>query len=245
MFPGAANRFPDKCAADPDGTRALNIAASRRIAHAAHSRSIILIFISTDYVFAGRPGEAPYESDATPDPTNLYGRTKLAGEKAVLDVCGDAGLGIVLRVPVLYGHAETSAESAVNVLVDAVWKACDKDANINMDDWSLRYPTNTEDVARVLVDIATRYLVADEARVAMPKVLQFSSEYRATKFQMCKSFAEILGLPLDGMTGTGEDKSVAVPRPYDTHLSTKVLKELGVDVRTMDFQDWWYASAKH
>lgn len=201
--------------------------------------------MSTDYVFAGRPGEAPYEADATANPTNLYGRTKLAGEKAVLEVCGDAGLGIILRVPVLYGHAETSTESAVNVLVDAVWKACDEDANINMDDWSLRYPTNTEDVARVLVDIATRYLMADEARVAMPKVLQFSSEYRVTKFQMCKIFAEILGLPLDGMTGTGEDKSAAVPRPYDTHLSTKVLEELGLDVRTMDFQDWWYASAKY
>ncbi|KAL8761370.1 MAG: hypothetical protein Q9184_002502 [Pyrenodesmia sp. 2 TL-2023] len=238
----AANRFPDKCDADPDGTRALNIAASRRIALAAQSRSILLIYISTDYVFAGRPGEAPYEAEATPNPTNLYGQTKLAGEKAVLEVCGNMGLGVILRVPVLYGHAETNAESAVNVLIDAVWKACEKDANIMMDDWSLRYPTNTEDVARVLVDIATQYLVADEARLAMPKVLQFSSEYRVTKFQMCRLFAEILGLPLDGMTGTGEDKSAAVSRPYDTHLSTKVLKELGIDVMTMDFQDWWCVS---
>lgn len=239
---GAANRFPDKCDADPDGTRALNIAASRRIALAAQSRSILLIYVSTDYVFAGRPGEAPYEANATPNPTNLYGQTKLAGEKAVLEECGNTGLGVILRVPVLYGHVETNAESAVNGLIDAVWKACEKDANIKMDNWSLRYPTNTEDVARVLVDIATRYLVADEARVAMPKVLQFSSEYRVTKFQMCRLFAEILGLPLDGMIGTGEDKLAAVPRPYDTHLSTKALKELGIDVRTMDFQDWWYAS---
>lgn len=239
---GAANRFPDKCNADPDGTRALNIAAARRVAQAAYSRSTFFVYISTDYVFAGRPGEAPYEADATPNPTNLYGETKLAGEKAVMEVCGDTGLGIVLRVPVLYGHAETNAESAVNVLVDAVWKANEKDANVKMDDWSLRYPTNTEDVARVLVDIATRYLGAREARVSMPRVLQFSSEERFTKFQMCQLFAEILGLPLGGMTTTGEDKKVAVPRPYDTHLSTKALKDLGVDVRTMGFRDWWYVS---
>ncbi|KAL9595968.1 MAG: hypothetical protein Q9219_006128 [cf. Caloplaca sp. 3 TL-2023] len=238
----AANRFPDKCDADPDGTRALNIAAARRVAEAAKSRAIFLIYISTDYVFSGKPGEAPYEVDSTPNPTNLYGQTKLAGEKAVLEVCGDTGLAVVLRVPVLYGHAETSAESAVNVLVDAVWKAQEKDAHVSMDDWSIRYPTNTEDVARVLVDMASKYLLADKARVAMPRVLQFSSEHRSTKFQMCQLFAEILGLPLDGMTGTGEDKKAAVPRPYDTHLSSKTLKELGVEVWTQDFADWWWVT---
>ncbi|KAI4188413.1 MAG: hypothetical protein LQ348_003931 [Seirophora lacunosa] len=238
----AANRFPDKCDADPDGTRALNIAATRRVALAARSRSILLIYISTDYVFAGKPGQAPYEADAAANPTSLYGRTKLAGEKAVLEVCGDSGWGIMLRVPVLYGHAETSAESAINVLMDAVWKASERDAQVSIDDWSIRYPTNTEDVARVLVEVAMRYLVADEARVAMPRILQFSSEDRFTKFQICQLFAEIMGLPLEGLNGTGEDKKV--PRPYDTHLSTKVLKELGVDVRTVDFRDWWYVQVK-
>jgi S-adenosylmethionine synthetase len=52
-------------------------------------------------------------------------------------------------VPVLYGEAESPAESAVNVLMNAVQKAEDKDANIKMDHWAIRYPTNTEDVGRV------------------------------------------------------------------------------------------------
>jgi dTDP-4-dehydrorhamnose reductase len=30
-----------------------------------------------------------------------------------------------------------------------------------------------------------------------------------------------------------------VQRPYDTHLSTKALVDLGIDVRTMDFISWW------
>lgn len=54
-----------------------------------------------------------------------------------------------MRVPVLYGDAETPAESAVNVLMDSVWKAQEEDAKIKMDHWALRYPTNTEDVGRV------------------------------------------------------------------------------------------------
>lgn len=60
---------------------------------------------------------------------------------------GKAGGAVVLRVPVLYGEAETSKESAINVLLDAVWK-CQEEA-VSMDHWSLRYPTNTEDVVRV------------------------------------------------------------------------------------------------
>ena len=153
---GAANRFPDKVDKDPEGTRALNIEATKTLAQLCAERSILLIYISTDYVFPGTQGDAPYEADAVPRPTNLYGQTKLDGEKVVLDEYSRAGLearGVVLRVPVLYGEAETPAESAVNVLMESVWKAqnIEGGAKIKMDHWAIRYPTNTEDVARVCV----------------------------------------------------------------------------------------------
>lgn len=152
FFPGAAQRFPDKVDKDPEGARALNIAASKLLASVTAARDILMIYISTDYVFPGRPGDAPYEADATPGPTNLYGQTKLDGETAVLEEyakAGKEGLGVVLRVPVLYGHAETPSESAVNVLMDSVWKAQTEGTKIKMDHWALRYPTNTEDIGRI------------------------------------------------------------------------------------------------
>jgi hypothetical protein len=62
---------------------------------------------------------------------------------------GTEGLAVVLRVPVLYGSVESNAESAVNVLMDVVMKAAEGDKTVDMDHWALRYPTNTEDVARV------------------------------------------------------------------------------------------------
>lgn len=137
---------------DPEGARALNIQASKSLAKICAERSIMLIYISTDYVFSGKEGESPYTADSMTGPTNLYGQTKLDGEHAVLGeykVAGKEGLGVVLRVPVLYGNAETPAESAVNVLMETVWKAQEDGAKIKMDHWSLRFPTNTEDVARV------------------------------------------------------------------------------------------------
>jgi hypothetical protein len=50
---------------------------------------------------------------------------------------------------VLDGPAERNEESAVNVLMDFVSKAQANGMKIKMDHWALRYPTNTEDVARV------------------------------------------------------------------------------------------------
>ncbi|MCJ1473537.1 hypothetical protein MMC13_002188 [Lambiella insularis] len=239
----AANRFPDKCEANPEAARALNVEATRMLAHSTSSRKILLIYISTDYVFPGRQGDAPYESDAPTNAPNLYGQTKLDGEAATIQENEETKLGVVLRVPVLYGSADSPGQSAVNVLLDKVWKAQEKNAKIEMDDWAQRYPTNTEDVGRVCSDIAAKYIEASAAeRTGLPKILQFSSEDRYTKYEICQLMAEILGLPLDGLVAVkeGSTPGAGVQRPYDTHLSTKALKDLGIPIWTQDFKGWWY-----
>ncbi|KAL7937076.1 hypothetical protein V8C35DRAFT_214868 [Trichoderma chlorosporum] len=239
----AAQRFPDKVDKDPEAARALNIAASKTLASATAARDIFMIYISTDYVFPGRPGDAPYEADATPGPTNLYGQTKLDGEKAVLEeyaVAGKEGLGVALRVPVLYGHAETPSESAVNVLMDSVWKAQTEGTKIKMDHWAIRYPTNTGDVGRVCHDVATKYLDSSD-RKHLPRTLQFSSEDRMTKYEICQHFGDIMGLSIANIEPNteGNDPNASVQRPYDCHLSTRELKNLEIDVSTCDFVSWW------
>lgn len=58
---------------------------------------------------------------------------------------------------------------------------------------------------------------------------------------MCELFAQIMGLPLEGMTANaeGNDPNATVQRPYDCHLSTRALRDLGIDVSTQDFVGWW------
>jgi dTDP-4-dehydrorhamnose reductase len=244
----AAQRFPDKVDKDPEGARALNIAASESLARLAAAQGIFLIYISTDYVFPGTPGDAPYEADATPKAPNLYGQTKLDGERAVLReyaAAGKQGSAVVLRVPVLYGHADSPSDSAVNVLMDALWKSQEEGAKVVMDHWSLRYPTNTEDVGRVCHDIAAKYIETED-RKALPQILQFSSEERMTKYEICQRFGEIMGLPITNIVPNteGNDPNASVQRPYDCHLSTKALKDLGIDVTAMSFTDWWRREAR-
>lgn len=225
--------------------------SSRALAEATIARGIFLIYISTDYVFSGQPGEAPYQTTSPPDPPNIYGQTKLDGEKAVLEVARTAGIKnrvVVLRVPVLYGSCDEPKESAVNVLMSQLWaaqKVQEGEAKIKVDDYALRFPTNTADVARVCRDVTKLYLDPANVTRDLPDILHFSSEDQMTKWEICKTFAEIMGLPLDGMEPfkPDDDPKDNVKRPYDCHLDTSVLKDLGIDVSTWNFRTWWYVAS--
>jgi S-adenosylmethionine synthetase len=75
----------------------------------------------------------------------------------------------------------------------------------------------------------------------LPDILQFSSEDQMTKWQICETFADIMGLPLDNMVPFKPDEQPkdGTVRPYDCHLDTSALKELNIDVSTVDFRTWW------
>lgn len=50
-----------------------------------------------------------------------------------------------------------------------------------------------------------------------------------------------MGASLENMIANteGNDPKSSVQRPFDCHLSTAALRELGVDVNTQDFMGWW------
>jgi dTDP-4-dehydrorhamnose reductase len=79
---------------------AVNGAAASHLAAGCAQIGAAMIQLSTDYVFAGR-AEQPYPEDAAPAPVSAYGRTKLAGEQAVLEQLPDSGY--ILRTAWLYG----------------------------------------------------------------------------------------------------------------------------------------------
>ena len=74
----------DGAEADPDGAARVNEHGSRVVARAARASDADLLAFSTDYVFAGDDARG-YDESATPDPQSVYGRTKLAGERAMHD----------------------------------------------------------------------------------------------------------------------------------------------------------------
>lgn len=79
----AAYTDVNRAESDPDAAYKVNALAADNLAKAALEADALLIHISTDYVFDGE-ASMPYVEDAPTAPCNVYGKSKLAGEEAVI-----------------------------------------------------------------------------------------------------------------------------------------------------------------
>jgi dTDP-4-dehydrorhamnose reductase len=78
----AAYTAVDRAEQERDTAFAVNARAVEQLAHEAKAVGALLIHFSTDYVFDGEK-RAPYAESDAPGPLNVYGESKLAGERAI------------------------------------------------------------------------------------------------------------------------------------------------------------------
>jgi dTDP-4-dehydrorhamnose reductase len=95
----AAYTAVDKAESEPDLAMAINGAAPGVLAEEAKKIGALLVHYSTDYVFDGTK-DTPYAEEDIPNPLNVYGRTKLAGEQAIQAVDGNY---LIFRTSWVYG----------------------------------------------------------------------------------------------------------------------------------------------
>ncbi len=95
----AAYTAVDRAEAEPELARRVNADGPRHLAGAAKDCGARLIHLSTDYVFDGNAC-VPYAPGAATNPLNVYGHTKLAGEKAVLEILPQRS--VILRTAWIY-----------------------------------------------------------------------------------------------------------------------------------------------
>jgi dTDP-4-dehydrorhamnose reductase len=100
----------DGAEADEHGAFRVNAEGPAKLAGACAEAGTLLVQVSTDYVFAGDACE-PYPADAPVEPVNAYGRTKAAGEAAVLEITPD--LGYIVRTAWLYGERGPSFVASI------------------------------------------------------------------------------------------------------------------------------------
>ena len=92
----------DKAEAEADLAHAVNGGAPRAFAEAIQAQGGRILQLSTDFVFSGQQG-SPYRVDQDLDPLGVYGASKARGEKAVEELLGDSGQGVVLRTSWVMG----------------------------------------------------------------------------------------------------------------------------------------------
>ncbi|HVW81505.1 MAG TPA: dTDP-4-dehydrorhamnose reductase [Mycobacteriales bacterium] len=150
-----------------------------------------LIHVSTDYVFPGE-GSAPYEVDAAVGPVSAYGRSKLAGEHAVLAAGGD---GHVVRTGWLYGANGPS-------FVRAVGRKLLGGETVDVVTDQRGAPTWTRELASRLVALGTAGVE--------PGIWHCSAAGEATWFDVAVALADLLGVPTERVRPT---TSAAMARP--------------------------------
>ena len=171
---------------------AVNAGGAANLAAGCAALGARLVQVSTDYVFAGDAGR-PYAEDDVPAPRTAYGRTKLAGERAVLDRLPEAGY--VVRTAWLYGTHGPS-------FVAAMIKLENQRPTVDVVDDQHGQPTWTADVARQIIALVRS--------TAAPGVYHATSSGQTTWFGLAR---EVFGLLGADPVRVRPIPSSAMPRP--------------------------------
>lgn len=175
-----------------------------------------LVHISTDFVFDGG-ATRPYREDDPPNPQSSYGRSKLLGEKLVLQSNPDA---LVCRTAWLYGpHGKSFPRTMA-----AAWSA-GKPLRVVADQTGS--PTCTLDLARVLCDLAALGPAGGLYHTAGPEEMT----WHAFALRSVHTYALANGLdrPVDIEPITTADWPTPAKRPAYSVLDTTKVASLGIE----------------
>ena len=206
----------DKAEDEPELCHRVNALGTENIAKICKEINAKMVYISTDYVFPGA-GEDFYEVDSATSPQNIYGRTKLAGEIAVVDLLDKY---FIVRSSWVFGINGSN-------FVKTMLKLGKEHSKINVVADQIGSPTCTADLAPLLCDM-----------VATEKY----GTYHATNEGICSwaEFAEaifkIAKIDCKVNLIKTEDYPTRAVRPKNSRMSKKSLDAIGLK-RLPSWQD--------
>jgi dTDP-4-dehydrorhamnose reductase len=194
----AFNRV-DESEDDAERAFGTNTLAVRNLAGLSHELGYVLAHISTDYVFGGEK-RTPYEEDDRPDPLNVYGISKLAGEYLVRNL---SKRHFVIRTSGLYGTAGAhgKAENFVNTML----RLAREDRPIRVVNDQTFSPTFTGDLAR-----AVKSLVLDGGEYGLYHV---TNSGECTWYGFAAKIFDLVGLRPDVAPTSSQEFGAKAVRP--------------------------------
>ncbi len=140
----AAYTAVDKAEIEPEKAHLINVIGPKNLAVVCQEFDTVLLHISTDFVFDGMKN-SPYSEEDTPNPSGVYGQTKLEGEKAIQETWQKH---FIIRTSWVY------SQFGNNFMKTMLRLASERDKLSVVND-QIGTPTNAVDLAEVLVKICT------------------------------------------------------------------------------------------
>jgi len=186
----AAYTAVDKAESEPEKAYAINVTGAKNLAEACKEFGATLLHVSTDFVFDGTK-ITPYTEDDQPNPTGVYGQTKLDGEKAIQATFDQY---YIIRTSWVY------SQFANNFMKTMLRLASERDSLSVVND-QIGTPTNAVDLAEALLKIVSiNHENLTSATCNLPSlygIYNFSNEGQCSWYDFAKKIFAINNITIN------------------------------------------------
>lgn len=202
----AAYTAVDKAEDDVELCYKINADAVRNIGEIATANKVKVVHVSTDYVFDGT-NYVPYSEDQPVCPATVYGKSKLQGEEALMEVCPQS---VILRTAWLYS-------SFGNNFVKTMMKLGTERDSLNVIFDQVGTPTYAADLADAILNLLSH-------ETFTPGIYHFSDEGVCSWYDFTKTIHRIAGITCDVRPIETKDYPARTPRPHYSVLNKAKIK---------------------
>jgi dTDP-4-dehydrorhamnose reductase len=215
----AAFHKVDLCEDEPEHAFAVNEGGVRNVARAAQQGLALLVQFSTDYVFDGARGTAYVESD-DPKPLSVYGRSRLAGERAVESACERY---LIVRTCGLYGLAGSTSKAGN--FVETMLHLAEGGKKLKVVNDQVCTPTSTSDLAQHLLPLV---------RSGAQGTFHLTNTGECSWFEFAQQIFRSAKTPAQLEACSTQQFGAKAPRPAYSVLDNRAYRAAGFE----DFRPW-------
>jgi len=218
----AAYTQVDKAEQEAELANQINHLAVKQLAIIASNQQAKLLHISTDFVFDGESNK-PYLETDTPNPINVYGITKLAGEKALKTVMPMNAL--VIRTSWLYSEYD-------NNFVKTMLKLGKEQDELSVVNDQIGSPTYAADLADAILEIIKHKKFRDISQTT--QIYHYSSEGEISWYEFAKEIFKIEKIECEVNSITSQQYPLPAKRPRNIIMK----KDKIVEVFNIKISKW-------
>jgi dTDP-4-dehydrorhamnose reductase len=224
----AAYTAVDKAESEPEKAYLINVIGVKNLAEVCKEFSTTLLHVSTDFVFDGNRSvtssavEMPYTEKDLPNPTGVYGQTKLDGEKAIQETFDNY---FIIRTSWVY------SQFGNNFMKTMLRLASERDSLSVVSD-QIGTPTNAVDLAEVLLKIIltdNRQQITDNYGI-----YNFSNEGQCSWYDFAKKIFEVNNISINLQPIPSSAYPTPAKRPAYSVLDKSKIK----NVFEVEVKDW-------
>jgi len=215
----AAYTAVDKAEQEEELANQVNHLALKQLAIISNKQHARLIHISTDYVFDGKINKPYIETDIA-NPINVYGKTKLAGEKVIQELMPNNV--IIIRTSSLYSEYDKN-------FLKTILRLGKEQNELSVVNDQISSPTYASDLAGVILEIIGNK--GYQAKDRLTEIYHYSNKGEASWYEFAKEICKLKGMYLRVTPIKTEQYPTLAQRPKNTLMNKdKIVKVFDVKI---------------